>query len=564
MRSPFKFLDSFQQNDAQEFFGRDQEIALLYNFVNKNRLVLVYGISGTGKTSLIQCGLSSRFDATDWFPITVRRVKNLNESLKTSLLNTVEGVSPEIPTHELVARINARYLRPVYLIFDQLEELLIYGEEKEQNEFIGTVKEILQNNNLDCHILFVLREEFLARLYNFEKSIPNLFDRRLRIEYMRDENLVEVISGSAEKFNISFEQPEDNIAQIIESLRLEGKSDISLAYLQVYLDMFWREDYLRTYPGSDLEELNANLLAKKYPKLEFTTKEITDFGKIKDILARFLEEQTTSIEHEIKENTISVKKVLDSFVSTEGTNKPMPYSAQEDSVRVDEKGYEYLKNIPNDLLMKVLRLLEKSRILRFTSDSIELAHDILAALIDQQRSDRDRWLNELHNRMKNNYQEHLHSGEFLSRKQLTILEEYKTDLYPKLDQAVVDFIYKSEKVTSQKEQDERKKSKRVRTIILAFALLSLAAFIYSQIARAKAQDALKKANKEIVNREQLEIVDYLQRGKHYLNSGDYDLALTIYKFLQDSMFTKEAHENHENRKEVEDAIRDCETALKEK
>ena len=172
MQSPFKFLDPFRQEDAREFFGREEETSQLYDFVNKNRLVMVYGTSGTGKTSLVQCGLSSRFDSTDWFPLFIRRGHDINDSLRDGLLKNEVSISPSVSIPKIVARLNSRYLRPVYLIFDQLEEVLLLGNEEEQKVFIATVKELLQDTDLDCHILFILREEFIARLYDFEKEVP--------------------------------------------------------------------------------------------------------------------------------------------------------------------------------------------------------------------------------------------------------------------------------------------------------------------------------------------------------------------------------------------------------
>ena len=85
MRSPFKFLDAYKLKDKEVFFGREEEAALLYKMVNQNRLLLVYGQSGAGKTSLVECGLASRFDITDWYPVRIRRRQNINESLKKNL-----------------------------------------------------------------------------------------------------------------------------------------------------------------------------------------------------------------------------------------------------------------------------------------------------------------------------------------------------------------------------------------------------------------------------------------------------------------------------------------------
>lgn len=59
IKSPFKFLDSYTIEDREIFFGRDQEITELYRRVFESKILLVYGASGTGKSSLVNCGLAS-------------------------------------------------------------------------------------------------------------------------------------------------------------------------------------------------------------------------------------------------------------------------------------------------------------------------------------------------------------------------------------------------------------------------------------------------------------------------------------------------------------------------
>jgi MoxR-like ATPase len=55
IKSPSKFLDSFTLADRAIFFGRDQELTELCRRVFESKILLVYGVSGTGKTSLINC-----------------------------------------------------------------------------------------------------------------------------------------------------------------------------------------------------------------------------------------------------------------------------------------------------------------------------------------------------------------------------------------------------------------------------------------------------------------------------------------------------------------------------
>ena len=74
---PFKFLDTYTRDDIDFYFGRDEEIALMYNMVFQTNLLLVYGSSGVGKSSLIQCGLASKFDTHDWQSIFVKKLKRV-------------------------------------------------------------------------------------------------------------------------------------------------------------------------------------------------------------------------------------------------------------------------------------------------------------------------------------------------------------------------------------------------------------------------------------------------------------------------------------------------------
>ena len=84
-RYPFKFLDAYTREDQAFFFGREEEVAALYEMVFQSDLILLYGASGTGKTSLIQCGLASKFQSHDWLDLYIRRGNNINDSLKKAL-----------------------------------------------------------------------------------------------------------------------------------------------------------------------------------------------------------------------------------------------------------------------------------------------------------------------------------------------------------------------------------------------------------------------------------------------------------------------------------------------
>lgn len=464
MKSPFKFLDAYTLKDKNVFFGRDEEVATLHRMVNQNRLMLVYGQSGTGKTSLVQCGLAGQFDVTDWYPIFIRRGEDINGSLRQALSKALalDGW-PFDSLPEAIEELYANYLRPVYLIFDQLEEVVILGSKAEQEVFIQSIAHILEAA-LPCRILFILREEYIAGLYDFEKVIPTLFDRRLRVERMSYHNVSQVITRSCAQFHISFQDPDQNVTQIIDSVS-SGKAGVQLPYLQMYLDQLWRDDYAQTYgAGSSWEK-------EGYPPLEFTTREITHLGTIEDVLEQFLRQQTQTIQDQVARTHPAlprdgVRQVLDLFVTEEGTKRPVRYERQEGQIVLEPDMQGKLDHLPAP---DILQRLEQARILRFTENQIELAHDSLAELIDRERSTEQRQLNQIRRRLSAAYVEHRETGVFLTPRQLAGIEEYRQrlKLEPPLEQFINDSYAEAERLEQAEEARRQKELQLTRDKLAA-------------------------------------------------------------------------------------------------
>jgi len=112
MKSPFKFLDSFTKEDREIFFGREKEIEELYRRVFRSKIMLVYGVSGTGKSSLINCGLANKFRDEDWLPLNIRRGKNILESMYASIVAASLTPKSEYSATEIQFK---KYVKSLYL-----------------------------------------------------------------------------------------------------------------------------------------------------------------------------------------------------------------------------------------------------------------------------------------------------------------------------------------------------------------------------------------------------------------------------------------------------------------
>ncbi|HMG15822.1 MAG TPA: ATP-binding protein, partial [Saprospiraceae bacterium] len=70
--NPYKGLFQYTSKDEAYFFGREKETIDLMEMIKNNQLVILYGESGTGKTSLINAKLFPELKRKYYFPIYIR------------------------------------------------------------------------------------------------------------------------------------------------------------------------------------------------------------------------------------------------------------------------------------------------------------------------------------------------------------------------------------------------------------------------------------------------------------------------------------------------------------
>ena len=56
-RNPYRGLEAFEQADADDFHGRDRAVAEMVDVLERERLLVVVGPSGIGKSSAVKAGL---------------------------------------------------------------------------------------------------------------------------------------------------------------------------------------------------------------------------------------------------------------------------------------------------------------------------------------------------------------------------------------------------------------------------------------------------------------------------------------------------------------------------
>lgn len=357
IKSPFKFLDAYTKEDKDIFFGREAETDELYDRVFETNLVLLYGASGTGKTSIILCGLGNRFDNSDWMPMFIRREDHILHALNTEILDkSVKKLDVGLPLKKRIRSLYLDYFKPIYLIFDQFEELFILGSKEEQTDFFKMIKGLL-DESLQCKILISMREEYIAYLSDFEKVIPELFDNRQRIEKMSATVIKDVIVNTTEAFDIEIKEEEETVEMIIENLR-DKREGIDLANLQVYLDRLYKQDVVRA--DEEKEEGDGE---RDYVVFDPELVKLT--GELEDVLSAFLDEQIDVIEIELEEQGVKKRgipmDVLFALVTDNGTKQSMTVKLIKESLskrkKIDPKYIDYC--IERFKQMRILRELSE-------------------------------------------------------------------------------------------------------------------------------------------------------------------------------------------------------------
>ena len=461
IKSPFKFLDSYTLADRNIFFGRDQEIAELYRRVFESKILLAYGVSGTGKSSLINCGLASRFDDSDWLPINVRRGSNIIESLDAAI--NKQALTPLKKKQTISEKLQSIYLdhfKPVFLIFDQFEELFIFGDRQESKDFFQAVKEITESD-LKCRFIFIIRKEYLADVSVYERTLPELMNNRVNVEKISLENARQAIEGPCNVANIDIEE---GFSEALLEKLCPGSTELELTYLQVYLDKIFRLSQGEKPDDTD--------------KLSFTLDLLQKAGNVTDLLGSFLDEQIA-----VLDNSDKGLAVLKSFVSVKGTRRHM--SLEEIS--------EFIQSIgqPTDklVLQNILKTFTDLRILQDKDQEgkYELRHDALAAKIFEKFTAIEKDIIEVRQFIENSWHNWQMRDVLLSVDDLNYIVPYESRLYLSKEQLWLIEKSKDELIRS------KKRKRNIGIIAAGFLLVLFAGFtIWALIERNSAQEQKEK------------------------------------------------------------------------
>ncbi len=160
--NPYRGLLPYDAKDAALFFGRDAVIEALQRQVLANRLTVVSGLSGSGKSSLVRAGLLPRCSrGGDWQILPILRpgqqplveLASLTRSLGAPEGSTLSEACRSFPTNTPPGR--------CLLVIDQLEELVTLGSAvTDRQAFLQQILDAVSASAGGLHVVFTLRSDF--------------------------------------------------------------------------------------------------------------------------------------------------------------------------------------------------------------------------------------------------------------------------------------------------------------------------------------------------------------------------------------------------------------------
>ena len=487
-QSPFKLFEPYTPSDKNIFFGRDAEIYALYSLLQQTRLVVIYGASGTGKTSLINAGLPKVFKTTDWYRVSIRRKDNINETMRHELARLTEQTQVT-DLGEAINELHEIRWIPIYLVFDQFEEIFTLGTHEERLQFFTDIQKLLEKP-LPCKIILSMREEYIGHLYEYEPVLPTLFDKRFRVEPMKDATVRDVIVQMCDAGDVTLEHGKDTAAQILQQVK-EGKQAAHLPYLQVYLH------YLYEKATSDVGTQNPKLNPQNPI---FTEGVVNAVGKLGNVLKRFIESQLEAAQTYFATLGLPndfAARMLDEFATDEGTKQ-------------SRKALELSKalNTEGGKVRTALNYFSEGKLLRADEDDVERyepVHDVVAKQIHELRSAEDKEFKAFARQLQLAHEAWVRDGKPTQRL-LNELDLSKVAIYnerlkrlPNYETALAELINKSrEQVAFLQQREQRRRQILMGITVAALIGLGIAVWFYfkaqeSETTAVKALDNFKIA-----------------------------------------------------------------------
>lgn len=216
-KNPFPGLRPFGPEESDLFFGRRDESAEVLKKLLKNRFVTVMGASGTGKSSLIFCGvipgISMKADgSSEWRVISFRPGNDPFGNLIKAMSEDSYGNNGTIYSNPKLAADNPGGItgilkdampsgnQKILLVIDQFEELFRYNSlsEKESyraGRFVDSLVSAVNQSSVNIFTILTMRSDFIGECALYQGLTQLINSSNYLVPHMGRENYRQAIEG---------------------------------------------------------------------------------------------------------------------------------------------------------------------------------------------------------------------------------------------------------------------------------------------------------------------------------------------------------------------------------
>lgn len=226
--NPFPGLRPFTVDECHLFFGREGQVDDILVKLSQNRFVCVMGYSGSGKSSLMHCGLVPVLfggfvtqTGPNWNIIITRPGSSPIQNLAESIVDYLLASNRILPEDKLIHRSIiqsvlrsgshglveiSRYLQEhtsenVFFMIDQFEELFRFQETTQEDsfneaqEYVNLLLTAIQQRDVPVYSAITMRSDFIARCSEYTGLTLEVNKSNYLVPQMTREQKKMVIEG---------------------------------------------------------------------------------------------------------------------------------------------------------------------------------------------------------------------------------------------------------------------------------------------------------------------------------------------------------------------------------
>jgi WD40 repeat protein/energy-coupling factor transporter ATP-binding protein EcfA2 len=222
---PYRGLQTFDEEHAEYFYGRDGDIQRLIEKLKATRFLAVVGPSGSGKSSLVRAGVIPAIkkgvlpESDTWTvrvftpgarPLTALAANLLRLYPQESMNKTLDQLNEDERTLHLSISLGLSE-RPAtartVLVIDQFEEIFtLCGDEQERKQFLANLLYAAFIPDGQTIVLLTLRADFYHKCAAYPELSSRISAQQFLVSLMSADNLRQAIEEPAWHVGLEFEQ----------------------------------------------------------------------------------------------------------------------------------------------------------------------------------------------------------------------------------------------------------------------------------------------------------------------------------------------------------------------